>query len=192
MAQATRGDLDDAIGSFTQIIGAADESWIWWALLDRGGVHALKHGWKDALDDFRKAVALNPGSAGHARILAWFAQARLGEKEAADKELARWLKDGSLDGSDWEGALAGHLLGQVTDKALVEAAEASPAKTYTVSQAWFYIAAKQALAGDRKAAAVGFEKSLEAARKKLPPNYWLPPECFMAGPELKALESGAR
>jgi tetratricopeptide (TPR) repeat protein len=161
---------------------------VYWAYLERGGIFNGQQEWAKALADFRRPIELKPDDAGHAYILTWLTRVKLGEKEAADKELAAGLAEKHLDSWDLDTALAGYALGQVTEEDLLKSAEASGAKIYPKCAAWFLIGFKHALAGDKPHAAESFNKCLAAAREKLPPQYWLPPESRFAAQELKALD----
>jgi tetratricopeptide (TPR) repeat protein len=186
-ARIAKGDLDGAIADETVIIESDPDS-AYWASMERGGIFYMRQEWAKALSDFRRPIGLHPDNSGHAYLLAWIARVKLGEKEAADKELAAGVSEKHLDGWDLESALAGYVLGEVTEQDLLKTAENTPAKTYPNVEAWFLIGFKQALAGDKKRAAEAFNKCLAAAKEKLPPNFWLPPEARLAALELKALE----
>jgi len=184
--RVAKGDLEGAIADETVIIESAPDS-AYWACMERGGIFYGKQEWAKALADFRHPIELKADDAGHAYILAWMTRVKLGEKDAADKELAAGLADKHLDNWDLDTALAGYALGQVTEEDLLKSAANSASKTYPEVDAWFLIGFKQALAGDKKRAAEAFRKCLAAAKEKLPRQYWLPPESRLAGQELKAL-----
>ena len=182
--KTTRNDLDGAIADYTRIIEFDPKNSD--AYINRGAVFYAKTSWKEALEDFRHAIGLGD-DAGHARILVWLAGAKQGEKVAADKELAASLAEKKSEDGEWDSMLARFVLGQVSEEALLKGATASEKKVLDC-EAWYYIAIKHLLAGDKKPAAEDLKKCLATTREKLPLYHWIPaPEPRLAGWELKAL-----
>ena len=182
--KTTRNDLDGAIADYTRIIEFDPKSSD--AYINRGAVFYVKTSWKEALEDFRHAIELGDDAA-HARILVWLARVKQGEKVAADKELAASLAEKKSEDGEWDSMLARFVLGQVSEEALLKGATASEKKVLDC-EAWYYIAIKHLLAGDKKAAAEDLKKCLATTREKLPLYHWIPtPEPRLAGWELKAL-----
>jgi hypothetical protein len=152
---------------------------LYWSADSQRVAHAMPHRrWTDLGIYFR-----------HACLLAWLTRVKLGEKDAADQQLATSLGAKHLESSDLETALARHALGQMTEEGLLKVAASSEALTYPECEAWFLIGFQQTLAGDKSRAAESFQKSLAAAQQKLPPQCWLPPESRLAAQELKALDA---
>jgi lipoprotein NlpI len=182
--KTTRNDLDGAIADYSRIIDFDSKSSD--AYINRGAVFYAKTSWKEALDDFRHAMELGD-DAGHARILVWLVRVKQGEKVADDKELAASLAEKKSEDGEWDSMLARFVLGQVSEEALLKGAAASEKKVLDC-EAWYYIAIKRLLAGDKKAAAEDLKKCLATTREKLPLYHWIPtPEPRLAGWELKAL-----
>jgi tetratricopeptide (TPR) repeat protein len=182
--KTTRNDLDGAIADDTRIIEFDPKNSE--AYINRGAVFYAKTSWKEALEDFRHAAGLGD-DAGHARILVWLARVKQGEKIAADKELAASLAEKKSEDGEWDSMLARFVLGQVAEEALLKGATASEKKVLDC-EAWYFIAIKHLLAGDKKAAAEDLKKCLATTREKLPLYHWIPaPEPRLVGWELKAL-----
>jgi lipoprotein NlpI len=182
--KTTRSDLDGAIADYTRIMEFDPKNSD--AYINRGAIFYAKTSWKKALEDFRHAIELGDDAA-HARILVWLASMKQGEKVAADKELAKDLADKKSEDGEWDSMLARFVLGQVSEEALLKGATASEKKILDC-EAWYYIAIKHLLAGDKKAAAEDLKKCLATTTEKLPLYHWIPaPEPRLAGWELKAL-----
>jgi lipoprotein NlpI len=182
--KTTRNDLDGAIADYTRIIEFDPKNSD--AYINRGAVFYAKTSWKEALENFRSAIELGDDAA-HARILVWLARVKQGEKVAADKELAASLAEKESEEGEWDSMLARFVLGQVSEQALLKGATASEKKVLDC-EAWYYIAIKHLLAGDKKAAAEDLKKCLATTREKLPLYHWIPaPEPRLVGWELKTL-----
>ena len=182
--KTTRNDLDGAIADYIRIIEFDPKNSD--AYINRGAVFCAKTSWKEALEDFRHAIELGDDAA-HARVLVWLASVKQGEKVAADKELAASLAEKKSEDGEWDSMLSRFVLGQVSEEALLKGATASEKKVLDC-EAWYYIAIKHLLTGDKKAAAEDLKKCLATTREKLPLYHWIPnPEPRLAGWELKAL-----
>lgn len=97
----------------------------------------------------------------HLRI--YLTRSRLGESEAAVKELRNYLESRSRGiVADWPIKVGEFLADQITESALFGAAE-SPDERINAEQhceAWFYAGTKRLLSGDQTAAASCFEKAI--------------------------------
>src|SRR6266536_3337455 len=183
-AKESKGDLEGAIADYDQAMKLDPKNSA--AYINRGAVFYAKTSWKEALQDFRHAIELGD-DAGHARILVWLARVKQGERVAADKELAASLAEKKSEDGEWDSMLSRFVLGQVSEEALLKGAASSEKKVLDC-EAWYYIAIKHLLAGDKKAAAEDLKKCLATTREKLPLYHWIPtPEPRLAGWELKAL-----
>ena len=112
----------------------------------------------------------------------WLLRARLGETEAASKELSAFLDQRrNAAPGDWVSTVGGFLLGTITEEKLFAAAASPDAKKESAQkcEAWFFAGMKKLLAGDKTAAAEYFRKSM--AERKTFTEYQL------AAAELKAL-----
>lgn len=87
-----KGDVDRAISDFSKAIEVGPANPIPWS--NRGILRADRELWKDALADLRKAVELSTKENQSARFHVWIVRHRLGEGEAADRELRGWLETG--------------------------------------------------------------------------------------------------
>jgi len=182
--KTSRNDLDGAIADYSRIIEFDPKNSD--AYINRGTVFYAKASWKQALENFRHAIKVGDDAA-HARILVWLASMKQGEKVAADKELAASMAEKKSEDGEWDSMLARFVLGQVSEESLLKATTASEKKILDC-EAWYYIAIKHLLAGDKKAAAEDLKKCLATTREKLPLYHWIPaPEPRLAGWELKVL-----
>ena len=182
--KTTRNELDGAIADYSRIIEFDPKNTD--AYINRGAIFYAKTSWKEALEDFRHAIELGDDAA-HARILVWLASVKQGDKVAADKELAASLADKKSEDGEWDSMLTRFVLGQVSEETLLKGTTASEKKILDC-EAWYYIAIKHLLAGDKKAAAEDLKKCLTTTRGKLPLYHWIPaPEPRLAVWELKAL-----
>jgi len=177
-------DLDGAIADFNQAI-KIDPKYSRWAYRFLAGCKYLKSNWKDALSDYRRVIELaKKGSdQDYSQLFIWIIRTRIGEKEAADKELTERLAKGwNAAPNDWLSKVAGHLLGTVTEADLLAAADSPDArkKSGQICEAWYYIGMKKLLTGDKKSAADDFRKCLDTKRDDFT-------EFKFAQAELKAL-----
>ena len=128
-------------------------AWMQRALLryDRGD-------WSGALADFEKRAGLKPHDAARdaAALRAWLCRAKLGHRDEANAALRRFLaaRDAKQAG-DWTAQLAAFLL---NDRADFESAGTMAAGQ--ACEAWFYVASKKLILGDRAGAEAAFGKCL--------------------------------
>jgi lipoprotein NlpI len=152
----------------------------------RGNTHYVKQEWTDALADFRSACELsrNRSNEDYARLSIWLVRARLGETEAANKELTEYLgKRGNAAPGDWVSNVAGHLLGNVSEADLFAAAKSldSNKERGHLCEAWFYAGMKKLVSGDNAAAEDHLKKCIATDERTFT-------EYEFAEAELKRLE----
>jgi lipoprotein NlpI len=155
--------------------------------------------------DYRHYCDLSPEDQQFPRMYIWLMRARLGETEAANKELSDYLakllkdekeaapdadnggdpEDAALDA--WVSKVGGFLLGRATEADLLAAATSTAAistdpkvDSALQCQAWYFTGMKKLLAGDKKAAAECFHKCLATGMRDVD-------EYQLAQSELKAL-----
>jgi lipoprotein NlpI len=93
---------------------------------------------------------------------------RLGETDAASKELSAYLdRRQKTRAGDWFSKVAEHLLGKLSETELLAAAGSPDAKTDRGQhcEAWFYAGMKKLFSGDKKTAADYFHKCLATEQK---------------------------
>lgn len=185
-----KGDVDGAIADYSRALELDPKFPL--AYNNRGAMHFLKRNWTGALSDYRHRCELDERNQDGARVLIWLIRARLGETEAADKELAALIeKRWNTAPGDWFSHVAGHLLGKVSEADLFAAGKTPVASVQIpdtkkergqLCQAWFYSGMKKLLAGDKAAATEHLKKCLATEQKDFI-------EYGFAEAELKALAS---
>jgi lipoprotein NlpI len=109
----SQGELDGAATDFNRAIELNPREAL--AYVGLGSVHFQKLRWIDALADFRRSCELNPLGQDYPRLYIWLIRAQLGEKEAANKELADYFdKLPSARGQDWSTKIAAFLRDNIT------------------------------------------------------------------------------
>ena len=84
------GDLDGAMADYNHAIEANPNASI--PYYNRGAIYFLRRDWNKAIPDLQHHDELNEEDE-EAPALIWIARVRLGEKEAADRELAKFISD---------------------------------------------------------------------------------------------------
>lgn len=116
--------------------------------------------WQPALENFRKALQLEP-SLDFSRLYIWLIRSRLGEQGDATKELAAYLKSRqSTKANNWLVTIGQFLAGTLAEDDFLSAAKANGSGAQ-LCQGCYFIGMKHLLAGDKKAAAAFFQKSLD-------------------------------
>jgi tetratricopeptide (TPR) repeat protein len=168
--ESVSGDKDSAFADFTKAIKAFPFSA--WAYYERALLSYDWHDFPSALADFGKVEELTAKDTlfensirletirdyNHLRL--WLCEARLKRMEAANERLKAYLRiRPRFEHFDWQGNLAGFLVGTVTEADLLNAAANSDPKTTDARrcEAYFYIATVHLIAGD-KAIAVDYYK----------------------------------
>jgi lipoprotein NlpI len=175
-------NYDDAIKDLDKAIELAPQDVR--LLKQRGLAHLYRREPRRALDDLKKFAQSEGKQKDYVQITIWIAHNQLNEPVLADKELAQYLAsrtDASPD--DWSSKIASFLLGKMTEKDFLAAANSKSEATDKNQhcEAWFYVGAKQLFGGNQSAAAEDFKKCL-ATNVKTYVEYTL------AEIELKALE----
>jgi lipoprotein NlpI len=160
VAKKSKGDLKGAIADYTRAIELDPKYSA--AYFHRGIAKQAKGDLKGAIDDINGAIERNNQDF-YPRLFLWLMRSRLGESDAANKELAAFLdKRRDETPEEWTSKVAGHLLGNVSEADLFAAAKSSDAKKERglFCEAWFFAGMKRLLAGDKATAADYFRKCI--------------------------------
>ncbi len=156
-----KGDMDGAGADYAKAIqvdpkcAAAYES--------RGLWNYDKRAWADALADFKKFCEISTAGQDAVRLRIWLVRARLGERDAATKDLKAFIEKREA-AQDWDLQIARFLAGELGEGDLLKAAGDKGAR---LCEARFYAGAKRAIDGD-KAGAAELLKKCEAGPKDSP------------------------
>jgi tetratricopeptide (TPR) repeat protein len=115
--------------------------------------------WQAAIDDYRKAEDAHQGSEGYFQFYQFLAHRRLQEKDG----FRTWMGENPLT-NPWEKSIAGYLLGDVQEDALLAQAHDAGQQC----EAAFYIGSMHLLGGDKAGARRFYER---AAATHLAPYY---------------------
>jgi len=179
------GDLEGAFEDFQHALELNPKSVA--ALKERGLVSCLQRQWKEALADWRQVCGYEGRTLrdpADACFYVWLIQTRLGETEAANRELAAYLapgQDGKL--GDWPSLKGDFLLGRLAESELFTAAARASnekGKKERLCEAWFYAGMKKRFAGDQAGAIDGLRKCIATGGMKFH-------EYHLAKAELSAL-----
>jgi lipoprotein NlpI len=138
-----------------------------------------------ALKSFRKAIELDEKNY-YPRFGVWTIRTRLGERDAATKELRASLQaSGEDDEHEWELCIGRFLSGDLSESNLIAQANDGAKHPTEIPgrqcEAYYYIGIKELLEGNERAAMEDFKKSLAAG----PTDYT---EYFSAKAELQKLK----
>jgi lipoprotein NlpI len=131
---------------------------------NRGTIYFLKHDWKRALSDLRRHDELNEEDE-DAPPLIWAIQARLGEKEAADRGLSSFVADHPAQTNAFYTEIDNFLLGKMSEQDLLAAADSIQERPDQQCEAWYYAGLKRLLNGDKAGAAEAFRKAIATGEK---------------------------
>lgn len=177
-----KGDLDGALSDYNRAIELNPQDAA--SYNNRAALHFLAQHWSAALEDYHRLLEVSKQGQDYPRLYVWLIRGRLGETDAANKELADYLeKRGSGVRNDWYSNVASFLLGRASEVELLAIAKIPDnwSKTGHLCEAWFYIGVKKLLAGDK----TGAEACLKASLATNQQEYT---EYHFAEAELKALQ----
>jgi lipoprotein NlpI len=180
VVKKAKGDLEGAIADYNRTIELDTKYSA--AYFYRGIAKQAKGDLKGAIGDINGAIERSDQDF-YPRLFLWLMRSRLGESDAANKELAAFLdKRRNAAPEEWTPKVAGYLLGNVSEADLFAAAKSSDAKKERglLCEAWFFAGMKKLLGGDKAAAADYFRNSIATERTDFI-------EYQLAQSELKAL-----
>jgi len=162
------GDVDGAIADDNKAI-ALDPKYAS-AYDERGNTNAVMRKWAAALADYRQCCDLSLAHQDYPRLYSYLIRARLGEREAARKELSAYIanrKNPASDSGIWVATIAGYLIGSVNEAVFFAAAGSSNENRSQrqTCEAWYYAGMEKLLGGDKKNAAVYLQKCIGTKEK---------------------------
>ena len=180
-AKAMKGDLDGALDDYNRAIELSPRDAATYNT--RAGLFFSAHNWDAALADYNRFFELSKGGQEYPRLYVWLIRSRTGQKDAANQELIDYLQARG-NTTDWFSRVASYLLGGISDADLLAAAKSPDKKKENgqLCEAWFYIAMKKLINGDKTSAQNCFNKSLATEEKSYT-------EYHFARAELKALRN---
>jgi lipoprotein NlpI len=131
---------------------------------DRAIIECLRRDWPGALADYRRGSELAPNDRDSMRPAIWLARARIGERGAADQELAAWLDARSSKLPFNSTTNARFLLGRISEKEFLAGIQSNAGGSGTC-RTLYYIGMKKLLDGDKAGAADSFRKCLATGEK---------------------------
>jgi len=177
VAKIDLGNAQDAIADFNRTLQLNPKDAP--AYADRGSANLLARNWTAALQDYRRFCELSPRNQQYPRLTIWLIRSRLGERGAADKELAAHF---TAESGSWPSKIQAYLLGKLSESEFLTTT-LSPSGKVDPGQrceAWFYAGMKNLLAGDKSAATEFFKKCAATGQRSVS-------EYAFAKAELKAL-----
>lgn len=166
-----KGDLDGAMADFNNVIALnpKDE----FAYAGRAEVYYELHKFADALADYRMCCQVNSDvrlqDGCHFNI--WACRGRLGEPDAATKELQSYLDNRKIGApNDFELKVCDYLVGQFGESQLFKNADNADEQTaeQQLCEAYLIAGTKRLIDGDKTAAIDYFEKCLATETYDLP------------------------
>jgi tetratricopeptide (TPR) repeat protein len=176
-----KGNLDGALADYSSAIelNPKDAG----SYNNRAALYFLAHNWRAALNDYNQLFQFSNQSQDFPHLYVWLIRARMGETDAANKELADYLDQrGNAARNDWYSNVASFLLGRASEIELLAIGKIPDdrSKTGHLCEAWFYIGMKKLLAGDKTGAESCFQASVATNQQEYT-------EYHFAEAELRAL-----
>jgi lipoprotein NlpI len=157
-----RGDMDGAIADFDQALALAPQDA--GTYMNRGVANYLNHQASAAIADLQKAAELHFSYSDYPRIFTWLIKAEKADQlAAANKELGDYLLARDGGPNDWPVQVGHFLIGDLSQSDFLEAADSIDSKKDKQQhcEAYFYVAIKHLLAGDKLAAKSFFQQCID-------------------------------
>jgi tetratricopeptide (TPR) repeat protein len=165
LAKHANGDLDGAMADYMKASELNPK--YAWAYHARGCLRYDAQMFDDALVDFRKVLEINSSIEVYAHFRICLIQMRLGETDAATKELLAYLSGRSTrKPDDWASTIGRFLVGQIAESEFLASVKIADKKTEAtrLCQAYFYAGSKYLFANDRATAMKYFQKSIDTEK----------------------------
>jgi lipoprotein NlpI len=161
---AFKRDMGDLGGAIEDCNKAIELSPLYGDAYDNRGYIKYNVGaWAESLGDLRKVYELVPPKRDYAFLYIWLCRSRLGERDAASRELEEYMeKRNPRGGDEWVIKVATFLVGKLPEADFLKAAATSDPKVTKRQQceAYFYAGSVRLLDGDREKARIFFERCL--------------------------------
>ena len=177
-----KGDLEGALADYSHAIELNPQNAA--SYNNRAALYFLAQNWSAALEDYNRLLKVSNQGQNYPRLYVWLIRQRMGQKDAANKELTDYLDQrGNASRNDWYSNVASFLLGKASEVELLAMAKIpdSRNKTGHLCEAWFYIGMKKLLADDKTGAEACLKASLDTNQQEYT-------EYHFAEAELKALQ----
>jgi tetratricopeptide (TPR) repeat protein len=166
ITELLKRETDRAIADFNRALQFDPKDAI--TYLSRGNANFVARNWTGALRDYTRFCELSPRNQhyAYARFGIWMIRSRLGEREAADKELGTHFT--AAPGS-WVSKVEAYLIGGLSEADFLAAAASRNANTDRKQrcEAWFYAGMTNLLHGNKPAAVEFFRKCVETEGKSV-------------------------
>jgi tetratricopeptide (TPR) repeat protein len=182
-AKVRSGDFEGAIADYNQAIQLNPKYFA--AFEKRTLAKQLEGNFQGALSGLvvLDEIARCVDSQDYPHLYTWLVRARGGQLAEADRELAAYLGTRrNMAVADWISEIGRFLLDQISESDFLDDATSSDLEKDRAQhcEAWYYVGMKRLLAGDKKTAALYFDKCLGTQEKNFD-------EYILAQAELKSL-----
>jgi lipoprotein NlpI len=167
MIRQANGDLDGALADYSKALALNPRLTPAFGLI--GYLRYDRHEFAEAITVLGQACQVDQTNE-YPHFWLWLASSRLRSAADADRELKTYLDSRKDKGSgDWPGKVGDFLLGRVAESDFLKSAESADQEKDSQHhcEAWFYVAEKRLLAGDRATAARYFEKCIATQERTL-------------------------
>lgn len=121
------------------------------------------HSWRDALTNFRTSIANGSSNQDYEQLRIFLIRLRLGEREAAIKDLEQYLASRNGKANDWFLRIGHFLTGRMSEEEFLAIAKRGEKHTVQEQQceAYFYAASVRMVKGEKAKAREYFRRSVE-------------------------------
>lgn len=160
-SKAHSSDRDGAIADYSEALKINPRSYAAYAAL--GYLFYDSHSWRNALTNFRASIANGSINQDYEQLRIFLIRARLGEREAAIKELAQYLASRNGKANDWFLRIGHFLTGRMSEQELLTIAARGDKQAIQEQrcEAYFYAATVRMLKGENAKAKEYFLRSVK-------------------------------